>query len=189
MPNANPTDKQLSAIAEAVDSRHVHDLGAGDCRLAVLLLMECNARTVTAIDCELPDGGRRRALEYMLPGDLLFVESTFAEYVPSEPIDVAFVSWPPNRFVRGLVDLAASARTIIYLGSNVDCSACGGLDLLQYFLCRELQRYIPARQSTLLVLGDLLEHPREPTGEERAGIDGWNGGEPVSYEAAHGFDP
>jgi hypothetical protein len=189
MPYAKPTDKQLSAIAEVVTDRHVHDLGAGDCHLAVLLLLECNARTVTVVDYVLPRDGRRRALEYMLPGDLIFVDAMFEKYVLSKPIDVAFLSWPPNRFVPGLLDLVASARTIIYLGSNADCSACGGLDLLQYFLSRELQRFIPDRQSSLLVLGDVLAQPREPTGEERAGIDGWNGGPVLSFEAAHGKDP
>jgi hypothetical protein len=70
------------------------------------------------------------------------------------------------------------------LGSNTDSNACGGPDLLGYFLMREVEQYVAARTNTLIVLGRTLGEPRAPTGEEVGGLSAWEGAEMVRFEAA-----
>lgn len=165
MPHGKPTAEQIEAIAKHVRGRRVHDLGSGDCILADMLL-QLGAAHVTAVDAQCP---------YPSLGSPIFtpVVTEFRHYKPTEPIDVAFLSWPSQYEELGgrdggLTDIVELAKTVVYLGSNTDMNACGSERLIEHFLRRDLLLQMPARQNTLLILGDIRATHRPPTGEEYA---------------------
>lgn len=160
--------KQQRRLLPFLQDRVVHDLGAGDLRLASLL-MELGASRVVAIDKLEHRGAVARTT-----ARIRFTQAHFNDYVnqnPDEIVDVAFMSWPFNLYDQGLYSLAARARTIIYLGCNSSGTACGFPELFKHFLTRKLEAHIPERPNVLLVLSEPLPEPREPTLEELGGID------------------
>ena len=99
-----------------------------------------------------------------------YVQSTFQDY-RTEAIDVAFVSWPTNTGLPGLVDLLKKAKTVVYIGKNTDGSCCGNEDFFKYMLTRKLVRYRPNEHNTMIVVGAPRKTPRCPTHEEFCGMD------------------
>lgn len=182
-----PTAPQFGAIRNVVSGRDVIDLGAGDCRLAVMML-QLGARHVIALDKSFqPSPVAEEILQLVGDKKLALEKEDFGIYALSnaDDIDVAFISWPANsKDEGGLLSLAARAKTIIYLGSNTDCNQCAGPRLLEHFLWRDLVTHIPSRRNTLLVLGGPLPAKRPPTGEEKAGALAWEGGDVMYYEDA-----
>jgi len=159
MPFGHLTEVMAQTIRTYVEGKHVWDLGSGDFHYA-LELMLLGARSVLAIDKE----WRERP-----PNGISFRQDYFFNITP-EPIDVAFVSWPANHTLTGLIGILERAQTVIYLGCNLDGSACGWRGLFEHLTSRELLAHIPHRRNTLLVCGRTLDVPREPTGEERGGL-------------------
>lgn len=170
MPFGRLSIEQAVAVRPWVLDRDVWDLGAGDCLTSVLLL-GLGARHVTAVDGELEGVSP-------LPG-ITMSSSLFKDI--SVAIDVAFLSWPSNYLQPGLVSLLRRARVVVYLGSNVDLTACGHPTLFEYFTSRDLVCHIPRPRNTLLVLGKPLDTRRPPTGEEYAGMNNRIGGEILSF--------
>lgn len=155
------TNERFEAIEAVVAGRVVYDLGAGDCSLSARMLTRANR--VVAVD---------RAYERDVVVSGLELRAASFEQIAREgpTFDVAVVSWPINYTQRGLLTLVKRARVVIYLGSNLDGSACGTPDLFESFLTRELIACVPDPRNTLLILGGHSKL-REPTGEERAGMD------------------
>jgi hypothetical protein len=171
------TEAQAKFVREVVRGRRVHDLGAGICTCAKLLL-QWGATEVIAIDKE-------RYKVAPEPG-LTIVQAYFEAYInahPTEPIDVAFVSWPANRLDGDLIRLVSLAKTIVYLGKNTDGSMCGDPHLFKYFLSRRLEKYIPDPRNALIVLGEVGSGFRPPQGEELAGLLSFDGAM-LSYKEA-----
>lgn len=172
---------QAEVLRRFVAGRVVHDLGAG-AGAGACALCELGASKVVAVDELYRDDPEVRqhidAVSYVAGrgGWTLVVQAEeFLDLlkrveVGQETIDVAFVSWPVNRFVPELLALCAAARVVCYLGSCTDGNACGCPELFEHFLSRELLAEVPHRANTLLVLGDRLPAPRAPTGEEYAGL-------------------
>lgn len=162
------TCDQSRALEPYVLGRNVHDLGAGDLELSVRLI-DLGARFVTAVDKrfmwneKVPPG---------LPPRIEVVGSYFVDYAMREKsLDVAFISWPPQHAIEGLVTLACNATTVVYLGSNFGGTICGNKQLFQYFRKREVQIHLPHERNTLIVYGKHIDHRRVLLPEEYAGLN------------------
>lgn len=146
------SDKQSEAVKKFVRGREVWDLGAGDGGFSEFL-SRSGCKRVVAVDKEplrtIPGVENRR--EY------------FAEI--TDPIDVAFVSWPQNKIDYGLLNMFERAKDIIYLGRNTDWSATGFEALFNEMRKRELLYSLPERRNTLQVVGP-KRVKRNPTEEE-----------------------
>ena len=175
-----PSQRQLQAIRHHVQGRHIHDLGAGDLKLSNELL-RLGATGVTAIDRWYIEG-------VVAPPDLRITlqGAYFGELGDLAP-DVAFVSWPINQDQPGLFKVMRAASPVIYLGKNTDGSMCGHPKMFQDMRGRELLAYIPELTNTLIVVGRPLAVPREPTGEERAGMAVYES-DILSFEGVEALD-
>jgi hypothetical protein len=160
MSYGNLTNAQGEALKPFVKDREVYDFGAGDFFLSQKLL-KLGAKHVVAIDKEFPRSPPKTK-------KITAKECYFHEVEP--PVDVLFLSWPVNWFLSDLVVHVHRAKTLIYLGSNTDYSACGSIDLFEMMIRRELLAYVPHKHNSLIVTGNLLPQKREPTGEERAAL-------------------
>lgn len=154
------TDKQAGVVAEIVVGREIHDLGAGDLTLAYDLI-QLGARSVVCIDKE------------PMPPSTSPAVSTLQSYfnaVRAEP-DIAFLSWPVNRYDPGRDNLICRSRIVIYLGKNTDGSSCGNPVMFRLLARRELLAYVPARKNTLIIVGPKAVQ-RELMPEECVAITG-----------------
>ncbi len=156
--------KMLETIRPLVAGKTVVDLGAGSCDKAVIL--KGLGAAVIAIDKSF-----MRPIEGIEQHCGYFVEfADLDDRTLPEEIDVAFVSWPQNYRLNGLVRILERAGTVIYLGSNTDGNACGHRDLFLHMLTRKLEAYVPDRKNSLVVVGEALGRMRKPTFEEKAGL-------------------
>jgi hypothetical protein len=164
MPFHRLTPAQQSAVKGHIVDQKVYDLGAGDCASSVLLA-DLGAGEVIAVDVA------RFPVEYP---EITQLQVSFEELVPHiDTIDVAFISWPINRFNPNLLTLIQRSETVIYLGSNTNANACGDPRYFREFRSRELLAYVPDMRNTLMICGDRLPEPRpldELHGEEVAGL-------------------
>jgi hypothetical protein len=154
----------VSTIASHVSDKEVWDLGAGDLSHAHNLAT-LGAKAVLALDKE----------HHVAPMDdkVVTLQRYFHDVpTPDKPIQVAFLSWPSNYMLRGLLGLLDVAEVVIYLGSNTNGNACGNTGIFDHLLHRELLAYVPHRRNSLIVVGRKLSEPRSPTGEEFAAISG-----------------
>ncbi len=151
------SDEQTEVLRPHVLGRHVHDLGAGDLWLTANLL-DLGARHVTAVDHTLnqkPSEFLRRVQPFVT-----LISVYFHNYHPTEPIEVAFVSWPPYlllampepRIIEALPKLCAQAAVVAYLGSNFG-AVCGNLEFWRHVGTREVLEHVPDPRNTLIVYG------------------------------------
>lgn len=173
-------DEQREALKPFIKDKVVFDFGSGDCILSEELL-ELGAKHVHACDKQFP---RRVDRDDLTQNETLFTHLLFDSRLFE--IDVAFISWPPNNYSSNeLAALATRAKTVIYLGSNFDGSACGSEALFLILQIRELLAYVPARKNNLLIVGKDLDSPRTLTPEEISGLS-MNKGAPIfSWDIAH----
>jgi hypothetical protein len=136
------TLKQEAAIKPQVLASLVHDLGAGDLTLAATLL-HLGAQQVIAIDQSPPRKKSQLGINT--------VTCSFENY--PAPVDIAFVSWPREKFDMGLLNLVRRARIVIYLGCNTDGRACGFLQMWQHLVTREVIEYVPDEYNSLVIYG------------------------------------
>lgn len=160
-------------LASLVGGKVVWDLGAGNLGLSILLhRMEAE---VTAIDyILLPELGHHKD-----PEGVVCVGKRYDAVVP-EPIDVAFLSWPTNYRLPGLIPILEQAETVVYLGSNFDGTCCGFSELFKHLRGRKLLKYLSFRRNSMVVVGESLGYLRTPTPEEAA-----NGSKRVTYYNEH----
>jgi len=154
--------QQRTALQPYVQGKCIYDLGAGDLALAHQLA-SMDAEHVIAVDKEYPYWVRSRSSR---------VEKRQCRYeqVLGESVSTLFISWPANWVDVPLLVLTVSAETIIYLGNNLDGTACGFKEFFEHLLFRELLVHEPDHLNTLLVCGKYRTPAREPTWEERAAI-------------------
>ena len=176
------SEDQEKVLAPFVKDKIVHDLGAGFCDLS-LRLLELGASRVVAIDKD-----RMPRLEH-LAGRVAQARATFAEAAGfgspggfsdeearrarslARTIDVAFLSWPRENKVPGLVELLGRARIVVYLGKNTDMSMCGWPGMfLEALLPRSVLAHAPEQRNTLIVYGPRSNEPRRILGEEAAAL-------------------
>lgn len=151
---------QRRALAKHVRGKNIHDLGAGDLGYA-LELLRMGAAEVYAIDKE----PKPRLSPW--PKKLHYKQAYFHQV--TSRMDTIFLAWPINHDVN-LRPHLLQAETIIYLGCNTGGSMCGTPDLFKVMIQRELLVYEPDPRNSLVIVGKRLEGPREPTGEEFAGL-------------------
>jgi len=157
--------KQITILKAHVYGREVHDLGCGDLVLSRALL-ELGADRIVAID-----RFRNENFPKRLHPKISFVHSEFRSYT-GWVIDVAFVSWPVNALEDGaLLRLVERARTVIYLGKNTDGVVCGPSAFFDHMVRRELLSSVPDQKNSLIVVGNPLDRPRAPTGDEWAALN------------------
>lgn len=159
MSNGKLSARQRELVKPVVEGETIHDLGAGDLSLAHVLIWLGAARVVAIDKQPMPDGADLRIDR---------VTSYFNHY--REPIQTAFVSWPINWADEGLVECVRRASIVIYLGSNMDGSACGATALWEHLSGRIILAHEPERSNTLIVYGpDLVD--RELVPEEFAALN------------------
>lgn len=160
-------------IDSFVKGKVVYDLGAGDLKLSKAML-SLGANQVYAIDKEGLHDPRQ-------PIDkLTFFEGYFDMFIEEHPElpekdAVAFVSWPANHKLGGLLDLMEKFETIIYLGKNTDGRSCGWPGFFHKMYLRPVLAHVPWKRNTLIIWGKhddklAVEH-RQLVLEERAGGD------------------
>lgn len=163
MPYGILNQRQQMVVRTYVEGLQVHDLGAGDLILSRKLL-DLGAASVIAIEKELSEG--RKATR---DPRITCVEGYFHAYRGTR-IETAFVSWPCNWPDQGLIRLLVPCPVIIYLGTNLAGTMCGGSDLFCHLIEREVLAYEPDRHNTLIVYGPgRVERPLR--GEEKAALN------------------
>lgn len=163
-------DRAGPVLQEAVQGRRVWDLGAGTGAHADYLL-DLGAASVVAVEKERahwPDE-TRAGLEWRCT---TFKELLLDLLTTREPIDVAFVAYPINYPVLGLIPLLQRARTVIYYGSNDMGTSCGWPELFRILLDRPVEAHLtwerPREALTVYGLPSLERRgPGQYTDEER----------------------
>lgn len=157
------TKEQAEVVRALVVDRNVVDLGAGDLSFSEQMV-KFGARSVRAIEPREPRWG------HVLGPKIQLIQATMKE-TPPQKADVALVSWPStySPLTWEYTPHFDQADTVIYVGNNVDGTACGTATLFQYFLTRELIEHVPDRRNTLLVYAGKCPE-RQPVGEELAGM-------------------
>jgi hypothetical protein len=160
--------EQRQHVAEHVRGSIVHDLGCGPLMPALRFLAESGA-LVHCVDKEPAEEAMLKlARESAAMG---YHQCLFENYKPTK-IEVAFVSWPANHHMPGLMRLLKMAHTIVYVGQNTDYSACGFREMFTHFTTRPLLAHVPHPKNTLLVLGPHTPgYERDPVLEEWAALD------------------
>lgn len=160
-------DEQEAVVRNFVAGYNVHDLGAGQLGMANRL-SDLGAHTVTAVDKDY-EGNLDRYTDRR--PNVSLVGETFEEYAKhGHFIDVAFVCWPECYGQDGIVELLNNVRTIIYLGSNFDGSACGHQDMWESLKRKEVLALVPGRWNSLIVYAGQKWVARRPLPEEYAAL-------------------
>jgi len=160
-------------LPEHIRGKTVWDLGSGDC-LRANKLLKMGAAQVYAVDKE-PFAPSRPSR------GLTWVHSLFKDLeVPQEGFQVAWVAWPQNCPLPGLVRLLEAAEVVIYLGCNTGGTSCGNPELFEHFRTREVLAEILVRQNCLTVYGAVTRRYRAATLEEAVVREG----EMLSFELA-----
>jgi hypothetical protein len=174
MPYSTLTHEQIQIIYKYVLGQDVVDLGAGSLIYSNMIL-ELGGDSVTALDC-IP----------MPPhSNISIIQQSFSEYHAQH--DIAYLSWPINKFSAGLNEILAKHETIIYVGSNIGGTLCGHSSLFEYLITREPIEYHFDHINTLIVYSN-MKRTLPLYSEEFAGIDAWIGGGIMTIPQAEAFD-
>ena len=144
------TQEMTHALVPHVRGRVVWDLGAGFLTHTRDLVSRYGAASVVAVDKEeMPEPTSPK---------VSLVRSYFHDLVlPEGGIEVAFLAFPQNTPLYGLVDILEQSQKVVYFGSNTDGTSCGDKDLFQHLRTREVLSHVPNLRGSLVVYGD--EHP------------------------------
>lgn len=188
MPYGYLTPKMEQILAPIVKDRSVWDFGCGDCERDVRMI-ELGAKRVTGIDKE----GQRERLHHP---KVRFINDNFRDLKSPTRIEVALVFWPCSYSLpwfatdAGLIKHLKKASRVVYLGSNVDGTACGYPKLFEYFLTRSVLHYEPNPKNSLIVYGRRHKQlEREVYGEERAGLRNRGDEKYMTFAQAEGRAP
>lgn len=162
MPHGLLTNDMYSAIKPLVKDKVVWDLGAFDLGHSRILLDHMGAKRIVAVDKSLPVAANDCRIHML--------QKYYSDVVvPEEGIEVAYLSWPSNCVLKGLLKLLRAAEVVIYLGSNTEGTACGWEELYKYLWSRELLAHVPYHRNSLIVVGS-QQVARRPTPEEFAAM-------------------
>lgn len=172
---------QEEAVRYYVKNQLVYDLGAGMLGWAEKLA-QFGAEHVTAVDDIYKDQQENvlnncRAWKKCAPEDVTIDDRDFREFHLTGPnaLHTAFIAWPHNTYGRtmGLELLAMKAKTIIYLGKNLDGTSCGSPQLWRMLMQRKVLCFLPSARNSLIVYGPDLDRPRRDLLlEEKGAIEG-----------------
>lgn len=164
------TPAMIASLRPHVEGKVVLDIGAGDGELAQLLVSEhLGASFVHAVDKLLKPN------PFPTHANIQWHErTTFYDLCYGAPrcpkFDVAFVSWPANHALPGLIDLCQQAQKVVYLGRNYQGNACGFREFFLHLLGRELLSEIGHLSNSMVIVGQEVPEPRKPTFEEHCGL-------------------
>lgn len=160
------TKEQLAYVRKFVKGRTVYDLGCGDGTYASMIARYCNR--LVAVDKESYHVKKLSKLS-----NVECVVSYFKDYHPDvQEDDVALFFWPVNYNSTDMVTIERLFRNVIYLGSNVNMSACGSIGLWRDFASRPILEHIPDARNTLIAYGALYDVLGRPlVHEEYAAIN------------------
>ena len=167
------TNEMELTLRHYIERRTVWDLGAGNLVHAKTRL-QLGAKQVVAID----KNEFRPSLSQGF--NIQTIQSRYSDLAPPD-IDVAWLSWPSNTTLDGLLGILERSHLVIYLGCNTGGSACGWPGLFKHFRTREVLANHASRQNTMTVYGSSSSLGRPTTSEE------WvmcNGQPFVSFEEA-----
>jgi len=157
------TRKMKKILPQYIVGKELWDLGAGKLGHSFALL-KAGAASVVAVDKD--PGTKKHPLLRTIRGYFDQVA------VPEKGIEVAFVSWPSNHHLPGLLALLEVSQVVIYLGSNTDGTSCGWSGLFRHLTRRELLAHVPDKLNSLIICGGQLQRARPPTPEEIAALHG-----------------
>jgi hypothetical protein len=83
---------------------------------------------------------------------------------------VAFISWPTNRELKGLIEIASECGTIIYIGKNTDGTCCAWPEFFEFLRERKVMQYIPDRLNCCIIYGGWCSKRKYVRHEEAAGL-------------------
>ncbi|MDO8640852.1 MAG: hypothetical protein Q7R33_04860 [Nitrosarchaeum sp.] len=153
---------QKNIVQKIIQDQDVYDLGSGDFGLT-MILKELGAARIAAID-KIP-------YQYpQLPHDpnIHYICGLFSELKMPEHIDITFLSWPVN-YNAGILHWLKISSIVIYLGTNLNGTACGTPGLFKHLRTREILANEFDRRNELIVYGP-NKVKREMLREERAAI-------------------
>lgn len=158
-------------VREHASGEVVWDLGAGNGAYTGVLL-DAGASGVVAVDKE-------RYTKWKGPADarVIRVRGLFAEVGFPAGRAVAFLSFPQNNRLPGLVELLHHFHKVIYFGSNLGGSSCGNVDLFQYLTTREVLGWSAKFNASIITYGP------EPRGCDALLPEEWGALNP--YEEFH----
>lgn len=169
-------EPQMRVVQEAVKGKTVFDLGAGDYTNS-LILRGLGATRVVAIDKEF-FGPTNKPMKGVTQFQMTFEAFLHVQRTKLQKVDfpkgddVAFLSWPSNHEMKGLLDLLSWFNCIIYLGKNTDGTACAWPEFFRTMQKRPVLSYVPHRRNTLIHYGATFQKlERGMKGEELAGMD------------------
>jgi hypothetical protein len=171
---------QEEAVRYYVRNQLVYDLGAGLLGWAEKLA-QFGAEHVTAVDDIYKDPRENvlnncRAWKKCEPANVTLDDRSFREFHRTGPnaLHTAFIAWPHNTYGKtmGLELLASKAKTVIYIGKNLDGTACGSPHLWDHLSQRKVLCFLPAVRNSLIVYGRVLKEPRQLLREEKGALDG-----------------
>jgi len=163
MPHGKLFPAQADALKPFIEGKDVHDFGCGDLELSHQLL-DLGASQIVAVDRHSPS---REILKAASP-KIRFIPKYFHDF--REPVETLFLSWPVNWYDYALGEYIEKAKMVIYLGTNVDGTACGYPDMWDYLRTRRVLAHVPHPGNTLLVYSS--EYIRRPmVGEEWAALN------------------
>jgi hypothetical protein len=156
------TAEMIQTITPFIQNRTVWDLGAGTLWHAQQLL-KMGAKEIIAVEKE--------PIHDLHP-KVHVVNSYFSRrLIPPEGIPVAYLSWPVNYRNPELIEMLKQSGIIIYLGSNMDGSVCGDIDLFRHVTTRTILAHHEHPHNTLTIYGSVLTKPRQQTPEEWAALN------------------
>lgn len=168
-----PHPSMRNPLYLAIQGKHVLDLGAGDFTLSRYLLQH-GAKFVTAVEPHNPSryGPPVKAPPNFVHLPVYFDNDTLPDYIKTTNVEVAFLSWPANHHLPGLLPLLREIPTILYLGTNFNGTSCGHPALFKFFLTRELVAFVDRQpHNSMIILGERLpKGQRLPTPEEDAAL-------------------
>ena len=168
--------EQLAALERVVAGQHVLDLGAGNLKLAEVLV-KLGAARVTAVDRCFQGEDVARLNAAPAGARIALARSCFNDLAAFGCPDarVAFLSWPSTGLhyeyaaAAGLLVILGRCDTVVVVSKNTDGLACGWPGLYAYLGTRPILGYHPRRANTLIVYGrGPVERPLR--GEELAGV-------------------
>lgn len=160
------TPDMESIIKLYIKDRIVYDFGAGSCSLSIEMV-RMGAKMVYAID---------KNIGSLEDEKMVKISMAFDEHLAIRPLvkddSIAFISWPANYPMKGLLESLEVFKTIIYIGKNTDGSSCAWPVFFGLMMSRKLLEHIPDKQNTMLIWGEGMGNAtRPPVKEERAGMD------------------
>lgn len=141
------SERWYQLVREHVPGEVVWDLGAGNGYYTSLLIQE-GASRVIAVDKE-------QSHDWQVPQDerVTRIRCSFSQVRVPEVQPVAYLSFPSNYPLPGLVDLLKNFRKVIYFGSNLGNTSCGDVSLFEHLSSREVLGSITRFNTTLTVYG------------------------------------